>query len=62
MFSCCTVRPDSKENELGINQEASPSAGKNTRLDLLPCRVWKHVLTATDISGGVDISEVPGCY
>ena len=56
------MRPDSKENELGINQEASPSAGKNTRLDLLPCRVWKHVLTATDISGGVDISEVPGCY
>ena len=31
MFSGCTVPPDSKETKLGSsNQEASPSAGKNT--------------------------------
>ena len=31
MFSGCTVPPDSKETELrSSNQEASPSAGKNT--------------------------------
>ena len=48
------VLPDSKETEFG-NQEASPSAGKNTGVVLVPC-----VPTAT--SGGVDISEVPGCH
>ena len=53
--------PDSKETELGIsNQEASPSAGKNTEIGLVPCCAWKCVPTA--ISGGVDISEVPGCH
>ena len=32
------VPPDSKETELGSsNQEASPSAGKNTRVVLVPC-------------------------
>ena len=50
--------PDSKETELGSSyQEASPSAGKNTEIVLVP---WKCVPTA--ISGGVDISEVPGCH
>ena len=52
--------PDSKEMELGnSDQEASPSAGKNTGIVLVPCHIWKCVPTA--ISGGVDISEVPGC-
>ena len=38
MFSGCTVLPDSKETELGSsNQEASPSAGKNTGYGLVPC-------------------------
>ena len=38
MFSGCTVLPDSKENELGSSdQEVSPSAGKNTRVVLVPC-------------------------
>ena len=38
VFSGCTVLPDSKENELrSSNQEASPSAGKNTRVFLVPC-------------------------
>ena len=61
MFSRCTVLPDSKENEFGSSdQEASPSAGKNTGIVLVPCRAWKCVPTA--ISGGVDISEVPGCH
>ena len=31
VFSCCMVPPDSKETEFGSSeQEASPSAGKNT--------------------------------
>ena len=60
MFSGCTVPPDSKETELGIsNQEASPSAGKNTGIDLVPCCACKCVPTA--FSGFVDTSEVPGC-
>ena len=60
MFSGCTVPPDSKETELGSSdQEASPSAGKNTGIVLVPCCTWKCVPTA--ISGGVDISKVPGC-
>ena len=55
MFSGCTVLPDSKETKLGSSdQEASPSAGKNTRIVLVPCRTWKCV--PTTISGGVDIS------
>ena len=58
MFSGCTVPPDSKETELrSSNQEASPSAGKNTgdsfsaksRMEVCPYNY-----------SGVDISEVPG--
>ena len=61
MFSGCTVQPDSKQTELGSsNQEASPLAGKHTEIVLGPCCTWKCVPTA--ISGGVDISEVPGCH
>ena len=61
MFSGSTVPHDSKETELGSsNQEASPSAGKNTGIVLVPCSTWKSVPTA--ISGGVDISEVSGCH
>ena len=53
--------PDSKETELvSSDQEASPSAGKNTGTVLVSCRTWKCVSTA--IFGGVDISEVPGCH
>ena len=51
--------PNSKESKLGSNdREASPSAGKNTVMVLLPCRAWKCLPTA--VSGGVDVSEVPG--
>ena len=51
----------SKKTKLGSsNQEASPSASKNTGIVLVPCRTWKCVPTA--ISSGVDISEVPGCH
>ena len=61
MFSGGTVLPDSKETEHGItNQEASPSAGKNTRVVLVPCYTWKCVLKA--ISSGVDISLGVICY
>ena len=61
MFSGCTVLPDSKETKLGSSdQEASPSAGKNAGIVLVPCRAWKCVPTA--ISGGVNISEVPRCH
>ena len=52
--------PDSKETELGSNdQEASPLGDKNTRVFLVPYWTRKCVLTA--ISGRVDISEVSGC-
>ena len=52
---------DSKEAELvSSDQGACPSTGKNARVVLVPCRAWKFVPTA--ISGGVDISEVPGCH
>ena len=52
---------DSKETELGSsNQEAAPSAGKNSGIVLVPCRTWKCVPTA--IPSGVHISEVPGCH
>ena len=55
MFCGCTVLPDSKETELGSSeQEASPSAGKNTGIVLVPWknhfRTWKCAPTA--ISGG----------
>ena len=61
MFSESTVPPVSKETELGSrDQEASPSASKNTRIVLVPFRAWRSVPTA--ISGVVDISEVPGCH
>ena len=59
--SGCTVPPDSKETKLGSSdQEASLSAGKNTRIVLVPYRPWKCVPRA--ISSGVDISAVPGCH
>ena len=59
MLSVCTVLPDGKETELGSSvKEASPSAGKNTRVVLVPCCTWKCVPTAI---GGVNISEFPGC-
>ena len=60
MFFGCTVPPnDSKETKLGSSdQEASPSAGKNAGIVLVPCCAWECVPTA--ISGGMHISEVPG--
>ena len=55
------MAPGSKETEPeSSEQETSPSAGKNTGIILVPCYTWKCVLTA--ISGGVVISEVPGCH
>ena len=61
MFSGSTLLPDSKVTELrSSDQEASPSAVKNTGVVLVPCRAWKCVSTAN--SGGADISKVPGSY
>ena len=61
MFSGSILPPDSKETELeSSDQEASPSVGKNTGIVLVPCRARTCVPAA--ISGGVDISEVPGCH
>ena len=61
MFSGWNVPSNSKETELGnTDQEASPSAGENTGIVLVTCRAWKCVHTA--ISGGVDISKVPGFH
>ena len=52
---------DSKETELRSNdQEASSSAGKNTRVALTPCPRMEYIPTA--ISCGVDFSEVPVCH
>ena len=60
VFSGYTVPPDSKETKLGNSkQAASPSAGKDTRIDLVPCHTRKCILTA--ISSGVGISNVHGC-
>ena len=63
MLSGSTVPPDSTETQVGSsNQEASPSAGKNSGLVLVPCRAWKCVPTA--ISDVVNISKVHSviCY
>ena len=61
MFSSCTVLPDSNDTELGSSdQKASPSAGQNSRIVLVPCRTSKCVPRA--ISSGVDISKVPWCH
>ena len=61
MFRGCTAPPDSKETKLeSSNQEASQTAGKNTGIFLVSCCSWK--CTPTAIFGGMDISEVLGCY
>ena len=61
VFSGCTVPSNSKEIKLGgSDQEAFPSAGKNTGANLVPCCTWKCLPTA--IPSGVDISEVTGCH
>ena len=47
VFSGCTVPSDNKEIQLGgSSQEASPSAGKNTGVVLVPCGTWNCVPTA----------------
>ena len=49
---------DSKETKLGSsNEEASPSAGKDTGVVLVPC-----LCIPTAISGSVDIYEVSVCH
>ena len=61
MFSGCTVLPDSKETKPGSsNQDASLSVDKNIGIVLVSCCSWKCI--PTTISGGVNISEVPGCH
>ena len=53
--------PDSKETELGSsNQDASPSANRNTGVVYVHVEAWKCIPTA--ISSGVDISEFPGYH
>ena len=57
MFSGCTVLPDNMETELGSSdQEASPSAIKNTEVLVLCSRMEVRPTAITDIS------EVPGCH
>ena len=61
MFSGCAVLPDIKETELGSsNQEASLSAGKNTRVVLVPCLCME--VHPYSYFRCVDISEVPGSH
>ena len=53
--------PDSEETELGSSdQEASSSPGKNIGVVLAPCS--RMEVRPYTISGGVDISVVPGCH
>ena len=50
MLSGCAVSPDSKDTNLGSsNQEASPSAGKNTRVVLVPLHT-KNCVSITNSS------------
>ena len=59
MVSGGIVSPDSKESKLeSSDQEASPSAAKNTRIVLVSCRAC----VPTAILGSVVISEVPKCH
>ena len=61
MLSGCTVLPDNKETILGSSDlEDSSSAGKSTRVVLVPFRAWNCVPTV--ILGCVDVSEVHGCH
>ena len=56
-----SVPPDSRQTEPGSsNQETFLSAGKYTRVVLVPCCIWKCGPTA--ISGGMDISKVSGIH
>ena len=53
--------PDSKETKFeSSNQEVSSSTGKNTRIVLV--LVTHGSVSLQLISGGVDISGVPGCH
>ena len=53
MLCGCILLPGSKETQLrNSSQEASPSAGKNTRVVLLSCCTWKCV--PAGISDDVD--------
>ena len=55
------VLPRRKETEPGSSdQEASPSAGKNTGVVLVPCSCME--VCPYSYFWGVDISEVPGCH
>ena len=63
MFFGYAVPPDSKEIELGSNdqEEASPSAGKNARVVLAPrSHIEMHPFSYFWWCGY--LSEVPGCY
>ena len=53
--------PDSKETKLGsTNEGASPSAGENTGVVLVPNHAWRCVPTA--FSSDMDISEFSGYH
>ena len=65
MFSGCTVLPDSNETEFrNRDQGASPSAGINTGIVLVPTMLHMevHMEVPTVILGRVDISNVPWCH
>ena len=57
MFSGSTVPPDSEKTDLGSsNQEASPSAGKNNGIVLVPCHAWECISSGVDIFRGPWVS------
>ena len=57
MLSGCILLPESKETEQGSgNQEASPSAGKNTRIVFVQCQAWQRVPTALPVVWFIQVS------
>ena len=63
VFPGCTKPPDSKETELGSSdQEASPSAGKNARIVLVPCHAWSVSLQLFLVVWIFPRSQGVSCY
>ena len=57
---CCLIERRPNLEVVTNDQKASPSAGKNIGVVLVPCPRMEVCPTA--ISSGVDIAEVPGCH
>ena len=62
MFFGCTVPPDTVIRRSNLEVGTKMLLHQQVKIlgSFVPCRAWKCVPTA--ISGGVDISMVPGCH